>query len=73
MHGLDRRRVHRRHHARDVLFGELADRWGVRVALLLSLLLMVLGRILLSGSPLFGGAGLFSPMMFGAVGASSLS
>ncbi|MDT8324974.1 MAG: MFS transporter, partial [Bacteroidota bacterium] len=33
-------------------FGELADRWGVRVTLSLSLLLMFFGRILLSGGEL---------------------
>ena len=49
-------------------FGELADRWGVRAALLLSLLLMVVGRVLLTSSPFFGGSGMFSPVMLAAVG-----
>jgi proton-dependent oligopeptide transporter, POT family len=49
-------------------FGELADRWGVRRALALSLLLMVSGRVLLSGSYVFGGWGIGSPMFFAALG-----
>ncbi len=49
-------------------FGELADRWGVRRALALSLMLMVAGRVLLSASDLFGGWALGSPMFFASVG-----
>ena len=49
-------------------FGEFADRWGVRIALLLSLGLMVIGRVFLSASSIFGGSGLWSPMFIAAVG-----
>jgi MFS family permease len=48
-------------------FGELADRWGVRVTLALSVLLMVFGRILLSGGEFFGGAGMWSPVFIASV------
>jgi MFS family permease len=47
-------------------FGELADRWGVRTALLLSLVLMFIGRIFLASSGLFGGTGLWSPAFISA-------
>jgi len=49
-------------------FGEVADRWGVRNALLLSLVLMVAGRIFLSGAEWFGGNGMWSPVFFSASG-----
>ncbi|MCB2206642.1 MFS transporter [bacterium] len=48
-------------------FGELADRWGVRITLALSLLLMFFGRILLSGAGIFGGAGMWSPVFLSSV------
>ncbi|MDX9759000.1 MAG: MFS transporter [Bacteroidota bacterium] len=49
-------------------FGELADRWGVRVALALSLLLMLLGRMLLAGGDSLGGTGLWSPVFLASTG-----
>lgn len=49
-------------------FGELADRWGVRLALIVSLSLMVLGRLLLSASQVFGGMGVGSPMFIAVLG-----
>mgnify|MGYP000409838865 CR=1 FL=1 len=49
-------------------FGELADRWGVRVTLALSLVLMFFGRILLSGGELLGGTGMWSPVFIASVG-----
>ncbi|MFZ1730780.1 MAG: MFS transporter [Bacteroidota bacterium] len=45
-------------------FGELADRWGVRAALALSLILMLFGRVLLAGGGAVGGSGLWSPVFF---------
>ncbi|MBN1448786.1 MAG: MFS transporter [Bacteroidetes bacterium] len=48
--------------------GELADRWGVRRALALALLLMFFGRILLSGGVLFGGSGMWSPIYIASAG-----
>jgi proton-dependent oligopeptide transporter, POT family len=42
--------------------GEFADRRGVRMALILSLGAMFIGRILLSGGILAGGSGLWSPV-----------
>ncbi len=52
------------------LFGGLADKWGVRIALILSFLLMIVGRIALSGVPTFGLApsGLWSPAHLVAMG-----
>ena len=46
------------------LFGGLADRWGVRVALLLALVLLLVGRTVISSGPALGlGAdGLWSPV-----------
>ncbi|PLX30997.1 MAG: MFS transporter [Ignavibacteria bacterium] len=49
-------------------FGELADRWGVRVALGLALALMFFGRILLSGGVLLGGGGMWSPVYMASIG-----
>lgn len=49
-------------------FGELADRWGVRTALMLALILMVAGRILLTLAPGFGGTGFGSPVFLSAAG-----
>jgi proton-dependent oligopeptide transporter, POT family len=49
-------------------FGELADRWGVRRALLLSLSLMAIGRVVLTSSDILGGWAIGSPMFFGAAG-----
>lgn len=49
-------------------FGELADRWGVRVALILALALMFLGRILLTSAGSFGGSGMWSPVFFASAG-----
>ncbi len=47
------------------LFGGRVDKWGVRVALIASICLMVLGRVLLAGGPSFGLAGgLWSPLFF---------
>ena len=44
-------------------FGGLADRWGVRTALLLALLLMLVGRVILSAAPMMGLAnGWLSPL-----------
>lgn len=51
-----------------VFFGELADRWGVRKALMASLALMFVGRILLSGSVLAGGSGMWSPVFLFSAG-----
>ena len=48
-------------------FGELADRWGVRRALILSLVLMAVGRVFLAGSGLFGGSGMWSPAFFASL------
>ncbi len=48
-------------------FGELADRWGVRSALLLSLALMAVGRVFLAGAGLFGGTGMWSPSFLAAL------
>lgn len=48
--------------------GELADRWGVRRALILALSLMAVGRVFLAGAPLAGGSGPFSPAFFSAIG-----
>ena len=53
------------------LFGGLADKWGIRVALILAFLLMIVGRVALAGGPSVGLApgGLGSPVhivaMFG--------
>lgn len=49
-------------------FGELADRWGVRSALTLALLLMFGGRILLAGGDMLGGGGMWSPVFLASVG-----
>jgi MFS family permease len=48
------------------LFGGLADKWGVRAALLLALLLLVAGRCFLAGGPALGlgPGGLWSPIFF---------
>lgn len=35
-------------------FGGLADRWGIRIALIASLCLMLVGRVLLAGGPTIG-------------------
>jgi proton-dependent oligopeptide transporter, POT family len=48
-------------------FGELADRWGVRSALVLALVLMVVGRVFLTGAGSFGGAGLWSPVFLSSM------
>ena len=50
------------------LFGGLADKWGVRRALLIAFCLMIGGRLLLSGAPFSGlPNGLWSPMHFMAL------
>ncbi len=51
-------------------FGGLADRWGVRTALVAALFLMLLGRCLLAGGPSFGLGpdGLWSPVHLTAMG-----
>ncbi|MDH7515405.1 MAG: MFS transporter [Bacteroidota bacterium] len=49
-------------------FGELADRWGIRTALILSLALMAIGRFLLAASAGFGGNGIWSPVFFASTG-----
>ncbi len=51
------------------LFGGLADKWGVRRALVVALILMVFGRILLAGGPTFGLAadGMWSPVYLTAM------
>jgi proton-dependent oligopeptide transporter, POT family len=49
-------------------FGELADRWGVRVALMLSLGLMMAGRIFLAGGIMLGGSGFGSPVFLASIG-----
>ncbi|MBM4319996.1 MAG: MFS transporter [Deltaproteobacteria bacterium] len=36
------------------LFGGLADRWGVRVAFILALFSMIIGRVFLAGGPMLG-------------------
>jgi POT family proton-dependent oligopeptide transporter len=45
------------------MFGGLADRWGVRIALVAALALMLVGRVFLAGGPTMGLApgGMFSP------------
>jgi len=43
-----------------VFMGGLADKWGVRVALLVSLATMILGRAFLAGGPALSSAGIFS-------------
>ena len=45
-------------------FGGLADKWGVRVALILAFILMIIGRVALAGGPTMGLApgGLGSPV-----------
>ncbi len=50
--------------------GGLADRWGVRVAILLAFMFMLVGRALLSAGPTFGLAGgaLWTPLHFAAMG-----
>lgn len=50
-------------------FGGLADRWGVRIALVAALGLMLVGRVCLAGGPWFGLApdGLWSPVHFTAL------
>jgi MFS family permease len=52
------------------LFGGLADRWGVRVALLGALALMIVGRAMLAGGPTagFGAHGLWSTVHLLALG-----
>lgn len=49
-----------------VLFGGLADRWGVRAALLLSFALMAIGRAVLAATPYLGlgGGGTWSALHF---------
>ncbi|MBE0645699.1 MAG: MFS transporter [Bacteroidetes bacterium] len=49
-------------------FGELADRWGVRIALAVSLILMFFGRTLLTAGVVFGGSGMWSPVFFASIG-----
>ncbi|MBU1534053.1 MFS transporter [Myxococcota bacterium] len=51
------------------LFGGLADKWGVRKAILIALFLMVIGRSIVAVVPYIGiGSGLWSPSMFLAAG-----
>jgi proton-dependent oligopeptide transporter, POT family len=50
-----------------VFFGELADRWGVRLALVAALILMVVGRVFLTGADIFGGSGLWSPVFLASM------
>jgi len=46
-------------------FGGRADKWGVRVALIAALCLMIAGRALLAGGPYLGlASGLWSPLFF---------
>ena len=52
------------------LFGGLADKWGVRIAIIAALALMLLGRTIIAGSSLLGlSGGIWGPMhltaMFG--------
>lgn len=50
-------------------FGEIADKWGVRKALLLSLAMMIVGRIFLAGGPsMLPAGGMFSPLHLVALG-----
>lgn len=51
------------------LFGGLADRWGVRIALILSVILMLFGRLTLAGGVSLGFAGgsMLSPLNFVAM------
>lgn len=47
------------------LFGGRVDKWGVRKALIASLCLMIIGRVLLSGGPALGlSTGIWSPLFF---------
>ena len=49
--------------------GGLADKWGVRIALLLSLAIMIVGRAFLAGGPsLLAAGGMFSPLHLVAMG-----
>jgi POT family proton-dependent oligopeptide transporter len=50
------------------LFGGLADKWGVRVALLVAFLVMFIGRGLLAAAPMAGGSGISSPAYLIAIG-----
>jgi MFS family permease len=47
-----------------VFMGGLADKWGVRVALVASLALMILGRVCLAGGPALQAAGLLGASEF---------
>jgi MFS family permease len=51
------------------LFGGMADKWGVRKAMLVSLCLLAAGRAVLAGGPSVAGAGggLWSPVHFAAL------
>ena len=50
-------------------FGGLADRWGVRIAILGAFCLMIIGRTMLSAGPSLGlGSGIGSPLQLFAVG-----
>ena len=50
------------------LFGGLADKWGVRIALLLAFVLMFVGRGIMAFAPTAGGTGITSPVYLIAVG-----
>jgi MFS family permease len=46
-------------------FGGRADKWGVRVALIAAICLMIVGRVLLASGPYLGlASGLWSPLFF---------
>ena len=50
-------------------FGGLADKWGVRIAILGAFCLMIVGRTILSAGPALGlGSGIGSPLQFFAIG-----
>ncbi len=51
------------------LFGGLADKWGVRIALIAALCLMLIGRVILAGAPTAGlpPAGIWSTIHFAAL------
>ena len=51
-------------------FGGRVDKWGVRKALIASICLMIIGRVLLSGGPSLGLAiGMWSPLFFTSLAA----
>jgi MFS family permease len=50
------------------LFGGLADRWGVRIAMLAAFVLMLVGRVVLAAAPQLGAGGWGSALHLAAMG-----